>query len=164
MTCLPPYPEPGQRVVLRKHWADSDPAGTTPATVMRLMPDDRLTAEVVHDDGQWTAHRLSHLERVLDGAQVIASARRHQVEGEGYPVAHDLEHAADGQLVAAAWCYLGDLFAPDVARLAGEPPEWPWPGGEGGCQWKPTPDDPVKQLAKAGAMIAAEIDRRLAAG
>ena len=25
--------------------------------------------------------------------------------------------------------------------------------------WKPTPDDRIKELAKAGALIAAEIDR-----
>ena len=32
---------------------------------------------------------------------------------------------------------------------------WPWREGE----WKPTPDDRVRDLAKAGALIAAEIDR-----
>ena len=34
---------------------------------------------------------------------------------------------------------------------------WPW----NGSYWKPTPDDRIKELTKAGALIAAEIDRLL---
>ena len=32
---------------------------------------------------------------------------------------------------------------------------WPWEAN----WWKPTPEDRIKELAKAGALIAAEIDR-----
>ena len=32
---------------------------------------------------------------------------------------------------------------------------WPW----NVVWWKPTPDDRIRELAKAGALIAAEIDR-----
>jgi len=37
------------------------------------------------------------------------------------------------------------------------PPIWPWEKS----WWKPTPNDRVKELVKAGALIAAEIDRLL---
>ena len=35
------------------------------------------------------------------------------------------------------------------------PTLWPWALS----QWKPTPDDRIRELTKAGALIAAEIDR-----
>lgn len=38
------------------------------------------------------------------------------------------------------------------------PAEWPWDE----MLWKPTPDDRIRELAKAGALIATEIDRLLA--
>jgi hypothetical protein len=40
-------------------------------------------------------------------------------------------------------------------------PGW-WPWAE--RFWKPTPDDRVRELVKAGALIAAEIDRLTAKG
>lgn len=52
------------------------------------------------------------------------------------------------------------MSAPD-ADHADPPPDWPWDLKR---HWKPTPGDPVRQLVKAGALIAAEIDRRLADG
>lgn len=43
----------------------------------------------------------------------------------------------------------------DSAAGRGAPAGWPWHPK----WWKPTPDDRIRELAKAGALIAAEIDR-----
>jgi hypothetical protein len=40
------------------------------------------------------------------------------------------------------------------------PEEWPWFQE----RWKPTPDNRIRELVKAGALIAAEIDRMLRLG
>jgi hypothetical protein len=97
------------------------------------------------------------------GVALIFDERRRQVLVEGYTVEGDVVHQADGQLAIAAWCYLGDLLdAESDGSVTDEPAEWPWPAGAGGCFWKPTPDYPIRQLVKAGALIAAEIDRRKA--
>ena len=117
----------------------------------------------------------------MNGAEMIAAERRRQVEVEGYSIEHDVVHEPDQQLAVAAWCYLGDLIDDQGNRGdPDEPPEWPWPhygaadaeidaAGDAppvveGCTWKPTPDDPIRQLVKAGALIAAEIDRLIALG
>lgn len=78
---------------------------------------------------------------------MIAAERRRQIEVEGYTTDHD-KHGQSGDLAAAAACYL-------TPPAAGVPRRWPWPAR----YWKPTPDDRGRELVKAGALIAAEIDR-----
>jgi hypothetical protein len=82
-----------------------------------------------------------------------------QIHVEGWTEAHDDEHTG-GEMALAAACYAMDAACPaDWADPAeGETPAfWPWPE----CWWKPTAfqGDRIKQLVKAGALIAAEIDR-----
>ncbi len=86
----------------------------------------------------------------LTGAELIAQERERQVAEEGFTEEHDSDaYHKDGQLALAAMCYLIDLRGSDLGKKL-----WPW-----GLQWwKPTLD-PVRQLTKAGALIAAEIDR-----
>jgi hypothetical protein len=90
------------------------------------------------------------------GAELIAAERRRQVEEEGYSSEHDAQHS-DMDLVVAAIAYLDDLVCPRKGHPL--PAVWPWEPSS----WKPTPADLVRQLVKAGALLAAEIDR-LAAG
>ena len=90
------------------------------------------------------------------GAALIVAERRRQIEEEGWSPEHDQEHDSD-QLALAAVCY---ALPPDgYVRLAGAdappPAWWQWPRE----YWKPTPEDRVRELVKAGALIAAEIDR-----
>jgi hypothetical protein len=85
-----------------------------------------------------------------DGAARIAAERRRQVEREGWTPEHDDEHE-NGELLAAAVKYI-DAGA-DV-DLEMRPPVWPFEASS----WKPS-DDQVCCLTKAGALIAAEIDR-----
>lgn len=101
-----------------------------------------------------------------DGATLIAEERRRQVETEGWSAEHDDEHGADDMARAAA-CYAtpdyrrsmesrvqpGSTRSPEF--YVSVPRMWPWFADD----WKPSPDDRVRELAKAGALIAAEIDR-----
>jgi hypothetical protein len=101
----------------------------------------------------------------LDGAALIAAERYRQVSEEGYAHSHDDKHK-DGALTEAAQCYA----CVAIAEIRGSSAkEWPvemfdgfndslleWPLDD--QYWKPS-DDPLRNLAKAGALIAAEMDR-----
>jgi hypothetical protein len=88
------------------------------------------------------------------GAGLIAQERQRQVTHEGYDPAHDDEHGR-GELVQAARAYAACYLLPKFnADHAG----WPWDA----ASFKLS-DDPVVNLTKAGALIAAEIDRLLRA-
>jgi len=85
------------------------------------------------------------------GVELIAMERQRQIDVEGWDEYHDDEHEK-GELALAAACY---ATIHTGRRDNPEHPLWPWAKS----WWKPTPDDRVKELAKAGALIAAEIDR-----
>ena len=89
------------------------------------------------------------------GAELIAEERARQIEEEGYTVDHDLEYG-DDSLAKAAACYAYAAANPESREL-GPPNLWPWDA----AHWKPT--TPIRDLTKSGALIAAEIDRRLRA-
>lgn len=97
----------------------------------------------------------------INGAVLIAIERRRQIEGEGYTPDHDDEHL-DGALACAGASYAAEYGAMNSelsprARsymMAEALALWPFMPSER----KPTPDDPLSQLIKAGAFIAAEID------
>lgn len=95
----------------------------------------------------------------LTGAELIAEERQRQIDAEGYSASYDSNHSAQ-QLAMAAACYA----TPPHHRLYREPRSTPalWPWND--YNWKPTPDDRVRELVKAGALIAAEIDRLWASG
>lgn len=83
-----------------------------------------------------------------NGAALIAAERQRQVDAEGWTPEHDDEHTS-GEMRLAASAYLITSPAPEHA-----PGYWPWERS----WWKPS-GDPVRDLVKAGALIAAEIDR-----
>ena len=84
------------------------------------------------------------------GVELIAAERQRQIAVKGYTPEHDDAHEGAELLAAAAW-YLDNGSEYDFGL--GLPP-WPW----GPDVWKAS-DDRVQQLTKAGALIAAEIDR-----
>lgn len=99
------------------------------------------------------------------GIELIAAERERQVSKERWTPGHD-DHHCDGSLALAGASYalaVGVRSHPSLSdgrvrwALSSEipPPYWPWDED----WWKPTPDDPIRQLVKAGALIAAEIDR-----
>lgn len=90
----------------------------------------------------------SHLK---DGAALIAAERQRQVSEERRSPRHDDEHRG-GELATAAACY---ALARHVRAARYVMSLWPWHSD----WWKPCPDDRVRELVKAGALLAAEIDR-----
>jgi len=92
---------------------------------------------------------------VSSGAKLIAAERQRQMDMEGWTTAHDDTHT-EGELVGAALCYAS--YAAQQAR-GQETDErlllqhWPWDAS----WWKPR--DPISNLVRAGALIAAEIER-----
>lgn len=95
------------------------------------------------------------MNEIPSGADLITAERIRQVNVKGWTPEHDDEHT-EGQLAIAAACYAfdaGSLPTIDAKRFIND--NWPWSKK----WWKPTPDDTIRQLTKAGALIAAEIDR-----
>lgn len=82
------------------------------------------------------------------GIELIAAERQRQVTVEGWTPEHDDEHMAS-EMARAAACYA----LPDGYDARYD--LWPWDG----YWWKPAPCNRIHELAKAGALIAAEIDR-----
>jgi hypothetical protein len=88
----------------------------------------------------------------MTGIERIAAERERQVSAEGWTPEHDDEHA-DGSLARAAARY-AEQAGNDWSESTIAPYGWPWDDK----WWKPT-GDAVRDLTKAGALIAAEIDR-----
>lgn len=91
------------------------------------------------------------------GVDLIAAERRRQIDGEGWTPEHDDMHIK-GELARAAASYARPRhrsWLDEVEGVKRLPADWPWEP-----EWyKPTPHDRVGELVKAGALIAAEIDR-----
>jgi hypothetical protein len=108
------------------------------------------------------------------GVELIEAERQRQVEVEGWTPEHDVQHR-NGELARAAATYAvdGELFIRETRMLLinqgrgfADPddyapttayfPLWPFES-----QWY-KPKNRLHDLARAGALIAAEIDRLLA--
>lgn len=76
------------------------------------------------------------------GAELIAAERQRQIDAEGWSQKHDDDHD-QGEMADAAACY-----------ALGSPDFWPWE-----WKWWKQSGDRKRDLVKAGALIAAEIDR-----
>jgi hypothetical protein len=102
--------------------------------------------------------------------QLITEERRRQVKEKGYDDKRD-DSQDTGELIQAAQCYLDHVSlnskVMDISdsynnnlklyRNVNRPENWP-------PEWTPeswNPDSPIRDLVKAAALIAAEIDRRL---
>lgn len=99
----------------------------------------------------------------MNGLDLIAAERGRQVNEEGWTPQHDDDHRKY-ELSSAACCYVQAAErAPFVHALLGGGPPDTWPFEK--TWWKPSAS-PIDNLVKAGALIAAEIDRllRLRAG
>ncbi|WP_434132178.1 hypothetical protein KIAC18_003965 [Sporomusa sphaeroides] len=89
------------------------------------------------------------------GVELIAVERLRQTTEEEWTAEHDRQHTGEDLAMAAA-CYA----MPEALRSACDFIHrfWPWEMR----WWKPKPDSRVRELVKAGALIAAEIDRLIA--
>ena len=94
----------------------------------------------------------------LNGIQLIAAERTRQIEDEKYSSRHDDQHNR-GEMVGAAIQYASLVYTATSDpnhKLSTLPVPMFWPWEE--KTWRPS-DDIVRNLVKAGALIAAEIDR-----
>lgn len=89
------------------------------------------------------------------GIELIEEERIRQISKEGWDTFHDDTHTWEELALAGAAYAIPERHREYLKN--GKPKLFPrtwtvkW--------WKPTPDDRVKELVKAGALIAAEIDR-----
>lgn len=104
------------------------------------------------------------------GIKLIAEERQRQIEEEGWDEKHDDQHI-DQSLLKAAACYIlpDGIDAIHLTRdsydreselrkeLVSGRLIWPWDNSSD----KRKKHDKIKQLSIAGALIAAEIDRKL---
>lgn len=90
------------------------------------------------------------------GVVLIEAERKRQIQAEGFHPVHDRLHRDDTLALAAAAYAMPAHVREHKARYTSLIPKW-WPWRDE--DWKPTPDDRVRELVKAGALIAAEIDR-----
>lgn len=100
----------------------------------------------------------------MNGVDMIAMERGRQMYGEGWDTAHDDEHT-DSELAFAAATYCILCRVDDGIKSCFGPPEdrtgymrlametWPWSLSD------LKPHGHIRNLARAGALIAAEIDR-----
>jgi hypothetical protein len=131
----------------------------------RPVEDVEIEQGPIHDnncDQAWEITDLAIRVAGADGPWFIARERQRQICKEGFDDAGD-DDFIDGELAAAARSYA--LYAEMQAIRKTSPVSssffpktWPWMRK----WWKPSPD-PVVNLVKAGALIAAEIDRHLRA-
>ena len=84
----------------------------------------------------------------ISGAAMIAAERQRQIVGEGWTPEHDDKHTM-AELAYAAACYILSTSSVNVNRF--------WPRRWATKWWKPSTR--IRDLTKAGALIAAEIDR-----
>lgn len=92
----------------------------------------------------------------MDGCELIAQERVRQITVECWNAKHD-DRYMNGQLAKAAQAYLNAIeWEGDEIKVRTERPPYPWPWGV--SWWKPS-ENQVRNLVKAGALIAAEIDR-----
>ena len=92
------------------------------------------------------------------GIELIAEERKRQIEGEGWTKEHDAQHK-DCELVKAAICYADPnvYYHQENRIMRYRIPNKFWPKQWDIHWFKPT--DRIRDLVKAGALIAAEIDR-----
>jgi len=89
----------------------------------------------------------------MTGIERIVAERNRQINREGWTAEHDEQHR-DEELLIAAVCYVYNA----MKTCFGTVEEWPWDSA-----WdKRNQHDDIRSLEIAGALIAAEIDRRLA--
>jgi hypothetical protein len=107
-------------------------------------PDATFTVEQMLAD----THFKEGTEVQPSGVDLIATERglQRQIWSDEHDDAHDR-----GEITRAAYLYVMNAGCSDDAAA---PIEWPWEPEH----WRPT-GDRVKDLTKAGALIAAEIDR-----
>jgi hypothetical protein len=92
------------------------------------------------------------------GVQRISDERMRQILQEGFTAEHDDQHTGHEMVKAAvAYASIIEIVESGQHKVASTvPPLWPWDKE----WWKPS-TDPIRNLEKSAALLAAEIDRLL---
>lgn len=114
--------------------------------VTDITDGDRYTLDTMPN----LAFREDRLQRAC-GTDMIREERRRQIEVEGYDTMHDRHHTPQVLCRAA----VGYALHEDPSKLVADAAAnlWPWAKDF----WKPK--DQLRNLVRAGALIAAAIDR-----
>jgi hypothetical protein len=89
------------------------------------------------------------------GIELIAEERQRQIQEEGWSAEHDDKYK-ENELAKAAGCYAVTPGLMDEIKFGNRTPSlWPFSAK----WWRPSPANRIRELQKAGALIAAEIDR-----
>ena len=134
----------GDRLVVLQS-SDRNNVGRVGA-VTDITAGDHYTLDTMPD----LAFREDRLRRAR-GADLIREERRRQIEVEGYDTIHDCHHTPQVLCRAA----VGYALHEDQSKLVSDAAAnlWPWTRDF----WKPK--DQLRNLVRAGALIAAAIDR-----
>lgn len=142
---------PVERIRFRTIWNAALVAPSNPSEAG--LSDEALAMiglERIDKAGPFTKVNVRAASNPSSGVELIAVERERQVNRLGWTDEHDDEHVS-GELAEAACFY---ALARRVRKMPGSVrPAWPFTGPA------PMPADPVVELTRAGALIAAEIDR-----
>lgn len=142
----------------------NDSCGVRPATDYygsREQPSSANEVIAAWNSRSTDTSEVSRLREALEGGvAIIAAERQRHFDVEDWTPDHD-DHHTDQSLALAAACYAWPPMRPIEVKKA-----WPWES----CEWKPElfgvgadVDEKIaariRVLAKAGALVAAEIDR-----
>ena len=127
------------------------------------LTDAELDQLVKSGHGQIIEHIPSHVTPLAAGTalHLFAAERWRQTQVEGYAPERD-DGYEKGELAAAAACYAAPMrwvTGHDATRDVWIPKGWPWAYEH----WKPTPDDRLREVVKAGALLLAEAERLIRA-
>lgn len=135
-----------REVRITAKWPDGDrpdePQFECPSCAGTLDFHGHLKTTVLYPVKDSPGHQHSRTPAV----EMIAAERSRQIDKEGWSPEHDDDQHRSGDLATAAACYI----EPSLMRQW-----WPWENE----WWKPK--DRIRDLVRAGALVAAEIDRLL---
>lgn len=87
----------------------------------------------------------------IKGQYIIDAERDRQIEQEGYSALHDSRYNHNELFLAGMCYYFAEQDRQKGLKGLHQPPAWPWEYE----YWKPSPDDRIKELKKAGALFKA---------
>lgn len=142
-------------------------AGLKPAGIDRLLKLRQIIGVQIRepDRGPRAYHWLWKINRKPDrrqgdsemtGAQLIAQERQRQIEEEGFCKDHDCDHEPEHLALAGrAYAYLASFgnIDPATTEITAKDCDWPWHE-----TWF-KPKGQLSNMVRAGALIAAAIDR-----
>ena len=109
----------------------------------------------------WFDAILNPIVEILSGTELIAIERKRQIEELGFDYTNDAFYANEELAKAGAWYSLPTFDRIKFELMQTKNPDkksviniWPWDR----LYYKPSPESRIKELSKAGALIAAQID------